>query len=154
MKARIVESGERMPYRYLEGLTMADIAFEASGKTLEELFISAADAMMCTQIQDLKMIKAKEEKAFALKAGDVERLLHDFLQELIFFKDAEQLLFKEYKLEVKKIRDGISLDAICKGEKLDQKRHNLLVDVKAVSWHKFKVEKTEDGWKAIVIIDV
>jgi len=143
-----------MPYRYLEGLTMADIAFEATGKTQEEMFISAADAMMSTQIQDIKALKSKEEKKIALKAGDIERLLHDFLQELIFLKDAEQLLFRDYRIEIKKVHDGIALEAVCKGEKLDPKRHNLLVDVKAVSWHKFKVEKTEDGWKAVVIIDV
>lgn len=133
---------------------MADVAFEATGTTLEEMFISAADAMMCAQIQDLGALETKAEKRFVLKAADIERLLHDFLQELIFLKDAEQLLFSGYRLSVAKVGGEYTLDAACAGEMLDPKKHNLLVDVKAVSWHKFKVEKTDAGWKAVVIIDV
>jgi len=143
-----------MPYRFLEGLTMADIAFEATGATLEEMFVSAADAITNTQLQDLSEIKPDISKKFMLKAGEPERLLHDFLQELIFLKDAELLLFREYDLKISKAKDGLVLEATVKGQQIDQKKHHLLVDVKAVSWHKFKVEKTGDGWKAVVIIDV
>jgi len=144
----------RMPYRFVEGLTMADIAFEATGKTVEEMFISAADAVTNTQLYDIKQLKLDVEKKFTVKAGGVDRLLHDFLQELIFLKDAELLLFGEYSLEIGKKRGEYTLNVKAKGEKIDPKRHTLLVDVKAVSWHKFKVEQTEDGWTALVIIDV
>jgi SHS2 domain-containing protein len=150
----MLKRSDTMPYRFLEGLTMADIAFEATGATLEEMFISAADAVTNTQLENLKEIKAKVSKEFTLKAGEPERLLHDFLQELIFLKDAELLLFCEYRLKISKTREGLVLVASLKGEQLDQKKHSLLVDVKAVSWHQFKVEKTADGWKAVVIIDV
>ncbi len=158
-----------MPYKFLEGLTMADVAFEATGKTLEEMFASAADAMMTTQVKDLKKVEHKVEKDFSLKAADEERLLHDFLQELIFFKDAERLLFSGYELRITReagAKGGNAkggrgteggryvLNAKAKGEPLDMKKHELLVDVKAVSWHKFSVEKTAKGWKAVVIIDV
>lgn len=146
-----------MPYRYLEGLTMADVAFEATGKTLEGMFISAADALMATEVKVLKKVEQKVEKSFELKAADEERLLHDFLQELIFYKDAERLLFSGYELKITKeagAKGGFMLSAKAKGEPLDMKKHELLVDVKAVSWHKFKVEKTARGWKAVVIIDV
>ena len=143
-----------MPYRFVEGLTVADIAFEATGKSVEEMFISAADAMTNTQLNDLKQLKLEVEKEFTVKAGEVDRLLHDFLQELIFLKDAELLLFGKYELEISKKRGEYTLKVKARGEKIDPKKHNLLVDVKAVSWHKFKVEQTEEGWTALVIIDV
>jgi len=143
-----------MPYKFLEGLTMADIAFEASGKTLEEMFRSAAEAMTNTQIEDLKTLDMKVKKSFTLEAPDIERLLHDFLQELIFLKDADLLLFKEYRLKIEETIKGYALTADLKGEPIDMNKHKMLVDVKAVSWHKFKVEKTKTGWNAIVIIDV
>jgi SHS2 domain-containing protein len=144
-----------MPYRYLEGLTMADVAFEATGKTLEEMFASAADAMMTTQVKDIKKVGQTVEKDFTIDAPDEERLLHNFLQELIFYKDAERLLFSGYELKITKAKGaGFALKVKAKGEPLDMKKHELLVDVKAVSWHKFKVEKTARGWKAVVIIDV
>jgi SHS2 domain-containing protein len=143
-----------MPYKFLEGLTMADIAFEATGATREEMFIAAANAMTATQLHDLREIKPKEKKELVLEAGDIERLLHDFLQELIFYKDAELLLFSNYELKISKMREGLKLTATLAGEKIDPKRHNLLVDVKAVSWHKFSVSEKDGAWTAIVIIDV
>jgi len=143
-----------MPYKFVEGLTTADIAFEATGKSLEELFTSAADAMMNTQVDDLKKIELKKETKFTVKAPDVEKLLYNFLEELIFYKDAEQLIFAKYELKAEKVAEGYVLSVKAKGETLDQKKHTLVADVKAVSWHKFKVEKTKEGWKAIVIVDV
>jgi len=144
-----------MPYRFVEGVSMADIAFEAEGKTLEELFISAAQALTNTQVEDLAAIKPKMEMEFTLVAKDEERLLHAFLQELIFLKDAELLLFREYDLRVDATAAGYSLHAKAKGDKIDPEKHGLLVDAKAISWHMFKIEKTPDGgWKAFVIVDV
>ncbi|MDD5339785.1 MAG: archease [Candidatus ainarchaeum sp.] len=143
-----------MPYKFLEGLTMADVAFEATGKTLEGMFASAADAMMSTQVKDLKKVEPKVETDFCINAADEERLLHDFLQELIFFKDAERLLFSSYELKITKAGGGFTLKAKARGEPLDMRKHELLIDVKAVTWNKFKVEKTARGWKAVVIIDV
>lgn len=145
-----------MPYRFIEGLTVADVAFEATGKSLEELFISAADAVTETQVENPKSIEIKVEKSFELTTGrQLDRLLHDFLQELIFYKDAEQLIFREYELQIGKIRDGYKLTCKAKGEMIDPMRHNMLVDVKAVSWHKFKLEQVmEEEWKAVAIIDV
>ena len=46
------------------------------------------------------------------------------------------------------------LEAKLSGEKIDTGKHNMIVDVKAVSFHMYKVEKTDDGWKAFVILDV
>ena len=144
-----------MPYRFIEGLTMADIAFEAAGSTLEEMFISAADAMSATQMQDIPALGTGVEKKFRLEAPDVERLLHDFLQELIFLKDAELLIFSRYELKVsKQDAGGWVLEAACRGGSIADRRNSMLVDVKAVSWHRFSVEKTAQGWRAVVIIDV
>jgi SHS2 domain-containing protein len=143
-----------MPYKFIDGVAIADVAFEASGKTIEEMFVSAGEALMNTQVNDLKTIKPEVEKKFDLTNKNEERILHDFLQELIFLKDAELLLFREYKLKIDKTADGLKLTASLRGEQIDQKKHELLVDVKAVSWHMFKVEKTKTGWKSFVILDV
>jgi len=42
---------------------------------------------------------------------------------------------------------------LLKGEEIDNKKHHMIVDVKAVSWHMYKVEKKEE-WNAFVILDV
>jgi SHS2 domain-containing protein len=143
-----------MPYRFIDGIAIADVAFEASGKTIEDMFASAGDALMNTQVKDLSSISAREEIKFELSNKDEERLLHDFLQELIFYKDAKLLLFRECRLKISRENELLKLTASLKGEQIDQKKHELLVDVKAVSWHMFKVEKTPGGWRCFVILDV
>ncbi len=40
------------------------------------------------------------------------------------------------------------------GEKIDSGKHDLVVDVKAVTLHRFRVEKTQRGWEAVVILDI
>jgi SHS2 domain-containing protein len=80
-------------------------------------------------------------------------LLFNFLQELIFYKDAQLLLFSKFDIKItqgKKYR----LKARAYGEKLNMKKQELLVDVKAVSLHNFRVEETKEGWKSDVILDV
>lgn len=143
-----------MPYKFIDNVSIADVAFEASGRTIEEMFASAGDALMNTQVKDLRTIDPDIEKSFELENVDTERLLHDFLQELIFLKDAELLLFRGYKLEISKGGKGFRLEASLMGERIDPKKHELLVDVKAVSWHMFSIKRTRTGWKAFVILDV
>ena len=40
------------------------------------------------------------------------------------------------------------------GEVIDPSKHELNVDVKAVTFHRFKVSQTDEGWEAIVILDI
>jgi SHS2 domain-containing protein len=142
-----------MPYRFIEGYTMADVAFEATGKTLEEMLEGAAKALTNSMVSDLSVIESKTSVSIRLESRDEERLLHDFLQELIFYKDAENLIFNEYSIKVSKKAGGYLLEAQMRGEEIDMKKHDLVVDVKAVSWHRYNVEKKEE-WKAFVILDV
>ncbi|MEC4818008.1 MAG: archease [Scytonema sp. PMC 1069.18] len=46
------------------------------------------------------------------------------------------------------------LTAITQGETLDRDRHEQRVDVKAVTLHRFQLEKMNDGWTAMVILDI
>lgn len=142
-----------MPYKFLEDIAIADVAFEATGKTLEELFDSSALALENTQVKDLKSVKHKVEKKIGVEADNVDMLLFNFLQELIFLKDVELLLFSKFDIKITESKK-YKLKSKAYGEKLNMKKHELLVDVKAVSLHNFKVEKTKSGWKADVILDV
>lgn len=143
-----------MPYKFFEDIAIADVAFEATGKTREELFESAGLAVTNTMVKDLKSVKQKVEKKFTVESDSIEMLLFNFLQEIIFYKDAEMLLFNKFELNISNIKKKWQLSGSMHGEKLDMRKHELLVDVKAVSLHDYKVEETKDGWKADVILDV
>ena len=139
-----------MPYKFFEDVSIADVAFEATGKTMEEMFESAALAVTNTMVKDLKSVKPKVKRTIKIKAENIESLLFNFLQEIIFLKDAKQLLLSKFKI---KIIGEKSLQAIVWGEKLDMKKHELLVDVKAVTMHKFEV-RHDKKWVAKVILDI
>ena len=130
------------------------MAFEAWGASLPELFIAAADATMNVMISDLSMIQAREQRRLELSDADADMLLFKFLQEMIFYKDAERLLLRVRELEIRQ-REGLYLVlAHAYGERIDVSRHELLVDVKAVTLHRFNLTPTASGWKTEVILDV
>lgn len=136
-----------MNYRILDHT--ADIMFECYGKNLNELFENSAIA--CTDVMvERKSVGKKIRKEIQLQNDKIDDLLFAFLEEIIYLKDAELLLFKDFKVSV---RDG-KLKAVCFGEEIDRKRHALKLDVKAVTLHKFEIKKTANGWRAVFILDI
>lgn len=143
-----------MSYEFLEDVATADIAFRAWGKDLEELFQLAGDATINAMIENLDAIAPTEERTFSLENEDLDMLLFNFLQELIYYKDSEQLLLRAKQIQFEEKDGQHHLQAVTQGETLDRDRHEERVDVKAVTLHQFQLEKTDDGWTAMVILDI
>ena len=143
-----------MPYRYLEDIAIADVAFEARGATLEEMFTAAADALVNVMVEDLSAIRREEELVIQLEESDLEFLLFNFLNELVFYKDARRLLLRVSTLAINRQGNIFSLQASLSGEKADRIEKYLNADVKAVTLHRFLVEQTGEGWKATVVLDI
>lgn len=141
-----------LAYRFLDDVTHADIAFEATGADLEALFRSAAEATVGSMVSNLASIAERERREIDLRCADTEQLLHEFLEKFIFYKDAEQLLLKVRSVTI--TRDALRLKAELIGERVDPSRHELITDVKAVTFHRFKVERGAEHWKATVVLDV
>lgn len=143
-----------MPYRYIEEEATADIAFEANGKDLSEVFRSAGDAVLNVMVANPESVRPLEARSIELNNEALDLLLLDFLQDLIFYKDAEQLLLRAHEIEIRKTGDKWQLSSTWEGERLDPARHHQLVDVKAVTLHDFRLEQVADGWRAHVILDI
>ena len=143
-----------MPYNFLDDIAIADVAFEAWGDTPEEMFVAAADATMNVMVDNFDKIEPHENRAIVLKAEKMDMLLFEFLQELIFFKDAEMLLLRVEDVKIGHEDDFYILSAAAYGEQIDPEKHDLVVDVKAVTMHKFKVEQTQRGWETLVVLDI
>ncbi len=143
-----------MPYKYLEEIGTADIAFEATGRDLAQLFTAAADATMNVMIDNLNSIEPRETRQIELSNNEIDMLLFDFLQELIYFKDAERLLLRARNIRIEERDKRYFVTAKAVGERLDATRHHQRADVKAVTLHGFSVEKEDGGWKARVLLDI
>ena len=144
----------KVGYRYLEDFATADIAFEATGESVEQVFVAAAEATMNVMIEELRSIEARVEKRIELKNPELDMLLFDLLQELVYYKDAEQLLLRVKEITITAGDGTYLLRARAAGEKLDPERHEQRVDVKAVTLHQFRLQKTDGLWRALVILDI
>ena len=69
-----------MPYRYLEDLTVADVAFEARGATLEQLFTAAWQATLQVMIRNPDALAAVQKRSIPLEGASLDLLLHNFLR--------------------------------------------------------------------------
>ena len=143
-----------MPYRYLPDIAIADIAFEATGESLEELFISAVDATTNVMVNDLSTIGRVVELEVSLSQKELDLLRFDFLQELVYYKDVKLLLLRVDTLSVSSGGEGYVLNARLYAEILDPQKHPLGADVKAVTLHQFDVTRTIRGWNATVVLDI
>ncbi len=147
-----------MAYKYLPELTSADVAFEATGETLEEMFSYAGIALLGVMVRDPNKIEPKIKYEITKREADEEKLLFSFLDELVFLKDAEQMFFSKFNVKVHRDKEGYTLNADAYGEKINPKKHDIVIDAKAVTMHHFKVEKIKvkgkEIWRCQVIIDV
>lgn len=138
-----------MPYNYVEDITVADVAFEATGKTIEELFVSCAEATFSV-MTDIKKIKPTYTTTFTLKNDNLEKLLFEFIEELIYYKDAEAVLFSKFSII---ISEHYTLECTAEGSEIKNIKETQS-DVKAITMHHFFLKKEKEEWKARIILDI
>jgi len=141
-----------MRYKFLEDVATADTAFEAYGKDLNELFCNCGLALSETMV-DLKNVGHTLKWQVENANKTLEKLLFDFLSELVFLKDKDAAVFSGFNINITE-NEGYLLSADVFGEKIDPQKHQLKVDVKGVTMHLLKVEKTNEGYKAMVVLDI
>lgn len=138
-----------MKFKFLD-ITTADIAFEAYGKDLNELFANAALAMFEVMI-NTNQIEKKVERKVEIEGSDLESLMFNWLNYLLVFVDSENLAFSEFLVKVDE--KNFKLEAVCKGEAIDKNKHETRTHVKACTYHQLKVKKNKI-WKVKVILDI
>ena len=143
-----------MPYAFLDDAPVADIGFTATGRTLDECFQSAADATLAAMVANPASLDDRARHSIAIDHELLDLSLLNFLQELVYYKDAHQLLLHASAVRVHRRDDRWRVEAVLQGERIDPHRHQLSADVKAVTVHRLRVAQTPDGWEATVVLDV
>ena len=145
-------NNDKKKYNFLEDVAIADIAFEAYGKNLNELFENAAFAIFELSA-NLKTIEAKKKLEVKLENGKIENLLYDFLSEILFLKDSKYMVFKKVKVSITEDKK-YQLKAVLEGDTINPQKQQLENDIKAVTMHMFEVKKEKNQWKATVVVDI
>lgn len=128
----------------------ADLGLRVRAPDLNALFADAGRGLFSMVVENLDEIRPLETKSITIAGGDVEYLLFDWLNELLYLCDVERLALSRFEAEV--TRDGVS--GTVSGERIDPARHRLAHEVKAITYHHLKVERTPEGWEAEVIVDI
>ena len=139
-------------YKFLEDVAIADIAYEAYGKNLNELFENAAFAIFELSA-DVKTIDAKKKVEIKLENKKLDNLLYDFLSEILFLKDSKYMVFKKVKVNIVENKK-YELKAVLEGDTINPEKQQLENDIKAVTMHMFKVERKKNNWKATIVLDI
>lgn len=134
-------------YKFIEDLT-SDVMFEAYGKDLREVFENAAEAVFSVICQ-LDKVRPLESCYVEVKAKSPDKLLIAWLQELIGMVDTEAMFFSRFEIqEIGKKH----LKAKVWGEPTSPEKGETVV--KAVTYYKYNFEKTKEGYKARVSLDI
>ncbi len=128
----------------------ADIGIEARGVTLANAFEQAATGLMSI-IVELSSVGSGSVQTIELQAGDREQLLVKWLTEILYLYDGQQFVSKKFKIEV--LTDTL-LKATIQGEPLNAERHQMLLDVKAITYHQLSIEENDNNITLRVYLDI
>ncbi|HHV61155.1 MAG TPA: archease [Firmicutes bacterium] len=134
----------------------ADIGLRVYGSSLVETFENAARGMFHIMAPTASVFP-KEVKEIVLHADTREELLVAWLSELLYLFDGEA--FMPCSIEITQLEEnshGLVLRARVSGEPVDQRRHNLETEIKAVTYHRLELvlDEQNNNWMAQIVFDV
>lgn len=128
----------------------ADLGLRVRADSLDALLADAARGLFSLIVTNLDQVKPVQEKTFRIQADQPEYLLFDWLNELLYTFDVDQLLLSEFSVRV----DPQGLTATCRGETMQPARHEMDHEVKAITYHGLRVQREGSGWMAELIVDI
>lgn len=129
----------------------ADIGIIAYGKTLKQAFTNSAYGMFSIVVYDLNQVQTSKTVDIEVYGNDLEEILVAFLSELLYNHTVGNLILK--KFSIKEIGNTF-LKAKAYGELYDPNRHEILHEIKTVTYHQLKIEKKEGYFRIQVIFDI
>jgi len=132
----------------------ADKAMKVEGSTLRELFTAAAEGL-AHAYSPTDGIGASLRFRVETESASLERLLVEFLSELVYLHETRGMLFCGFEVEFEGegTEGPFRVKADVMGEEYDPSRHELDSPVKAVTQHMLAVDRTPGGWTATLVLD-
>ncbi len=133
----------------------ADVQVRSWGSSLEEAFSQTAYSLMATITPNLKKITPKVEREITIEAEDKEALLFDFLSEFLYIFDVDEFVFNQiYVRSIEKFKDNYKLRATLKGEKFDLNKHEIGIEVKAITYSFLNIEEKHESIVIDMVFDI
>jgi SHS2 domain-containing protein len=140
-------------FHFLDDVALADLAFDAEGDSIEELFDAATNAVM-EAMADPKTVGATWERRIEHVDGDPAGLLFDWLSDLVYWKDAAGVVFSRAIIALTQKESQWKLVATLIGEPVNRATQELRNDVKGVTKHLYRLHQEQGRWNVRVVLDV
>lgn len=141
---------QKKKYQFLEHT--ADAKFQAFGHSLEEAFINAVYATV-SLMWEREKIGRKIQQPVRVEGRDLEQLLVNFLEEILYLLDSRMfLLHSVEKMKIQREADIFVLDAQFLGD-INEKQYRPHGDVKAITYNEMEIH-TNDRFMVQVVVDV
>ena len=137
-------------YDYPPGGPPADLLVEGKGNTLGEAVANVALGML-NAITPLEGISERETYTFSAEGIDLQSLIFNLLDEILFQNDSEGITAKNLTVEIDE--EKFMASAVGRGERFSAKTHETGIAVKAVTYHMMKIERTTEGYRVLVVFD-
>lgn len=129
----------------------ADIFIKANGKTLSEAFENAAIGMFDI-IYPTSKVGSIGEYQLEHKSADLEQLLVEWLSELLYIYETQNVLFSSFKVQLDETQLSLKCQAF--GEKVDPSKHIISDEIKAVTYHMLEIGQESDHYFVKVLFDI
>jgi SHS2 domain-containing protein len=138
-------------YEYPDEIT-SDQMFRAYGSSLSEVLVNAAMAMFGI-MYDLDEIQIDESIVVKASGKTEERLLYNWLSNLLIEFEVEGVFFSEFTIDTfnRDADDTMRVTGTAKGSRM---MPQIITQVKGVTLHRFRIEKTKDQYIATVVVDI
>ncbi|KPK16013.1 MAG: archease [Myxococcales bacterium SG8_38] len=128
----------------------ADIGVRGRGESPDAAFEQAALALTAA-ITDLALVQRDAQVDIRCHAPRLDILFVDWLNAIIYEMTTRSMLFREFEVRI----EGQELRAQVRGESVDRKRHQPVVEPKGATFTELLVTQEDDGqWVAQCIVDV
>ena len=128
----------------------ADVGIRLKAPTLDQLFAEAGRGLLSVIVADVRSVRPNEQRRFRVDGTDLAYLMVDWLNELLFVFESQRLLLAVFDVR----HDARGLQATAKGEAIDEARHQLAHEVKAITYHGLFVTQVGAEWTAEIVLDI
>ena len=126
-----------MSYKVLDHAT--DAFIEVTASSLTEAFKVAGDSVVDT-ILDNSKIEEKEERNIVVMGKDLNYLLYNWLEDLIYLIITEGFAIKKLDITLEK-NEEYTISAQIFGEDIDIKKHGFKVEIKSPTFHEMDIKQ-------------
>lgn len=132
----------------------ADVGVRGYGATLNEAFEMVAVALTSI-IASHEKVNPTIDVMVSCAASDIELLLVDWLNAIIYEMDVRGILFSKFDVIIDNPAEKLfKLKATISGEIINREKHQLGVDVKGATYTELKVAHQNNYWIAQCVVDV